>query len=155
MSIISMLRKGRGGKFVNKNRCYFEKSITGLVIRMPHPEIPNASSESDIREQTGPDGVLAELLMAISSTATVMMHDAVGDAIKNEAGNPDVTLWNVWVESGIISNSAAESGADNELIALASQIQERIREISSEELTDYDFGAVTVTLGTHYDNQDR
>lgn len=118
---------------------------------MPHAEIPNESPTIGIRTQTGPDDVLLTLHNAISSVASVAMYDAVGDAKEDETGELDFTIWNVWIQSHQ-SRSTADLGADEELTAIADQIQKVIREISPEHFSDYKFHTVTVQVGRHYNN---
>lgn len=149
MSIKSQIGEGRGGRFVNENSIFLEASITQLVIKMPHADIPNESSISGIRTEIGPDDVLLTLYNSISSVACVAMYDALGDVEKNEAGDPDFTAWNVWIKTHKIS-SAACSEANKELANLARQIQTVIRMIPSENSSDYKFNKVTVEVGRHY-----
>lgn len=152
MSIKSIIGKGRGGRFVNEDHCFFDRAITCIVIKMPHVEISNENPEGGIRKHTEPDGVILTLLSTISSVASVAMYDAVGDAEKDETGKPDFITWNIWVESGIHRNPKAPSAIDKELADLAERIQCVIREIPPDDFDGYRFNTVNVEVGKHYNN---
>ena len=145
MAINSSISQGRGGSFVNKNKSFTGSSIIGLEITMPHAQIPNTSATNGILKQTGPSGVLNTLLNMISNHAKLLMHDALGSAMKNSAGNPTSTIWNVWVESDIPSSNKV--GAKT----LVKQIEQSIRQIPPTKFPNYTFNTVTVAIGKHYD----
>lgn len=144
MTITSTHATGRGGGFVNKNCSFIGSSIICLEIKMPHPQIPNISATNGVRTQTGPNGVLITLLKVIS-LPTLVMYDAVGNAVKDSAGNPTYTVWNIWIKSDIPSNDTIGASA------FAQQIEQSIRQIPSDKFPGYTFNTVTVAIGKHYD----